>query len=206
MEKLIRIRILIRELGNIRFLEINFAHFHQHSTIHPVQVTMMLAFLTSAVFVMLLCNHHLLSCLHSWAWTSPEQRLCYPPLWRQHLAWDERVLRWRNGCPAFFSIRSEIWGQVLCLIHCYWYIASYIIHESESEVTQSCPTLCDPMYCRPPRSSIHGILQAKTLEWVAFSFSRGSSRPRDWTQVFCIAARRFTIWATREASSSKSAQ
>lgn len=67
MEKLIRIRILIRELGNIRFLEINFAHFHKQSTIHPVQVTMMLAFLTSVVFVMLFCNHHLLSCLHSWA-------------------------------------------------------------------------------------------------------------------------------------------
>ena len=45
----------------------------------------------------------------------------------------------------------------------------------------------------------HGILQAKILEWVAFSFSRGSSQPRDWTQVFCIAGRFFTSWATREA-------
>ena len=47
--------------------------------------------------------------------------------------------------------------------------------ESESEVAQSCPTLCDPMDCSPPGSSIHGFLQARTLEWVAISFSRGSS-------------------------------
>jgi len=50
--------------------------------------------------------------------------------------------------------------------------------ESESEVAQSCPTLCDPMDCRPPGSSIHMILQAKILKWVAICFSRGSSRPR----------------------------
>ena len=44
--------------------------------------------------------------------------------------------------------------------------------ESESEVAQSCPTLCDPVDCSPPGSSIHGILQARTLEWVAISFSK----------------------------------
>ena len=48
-----------------------------------------------------------------------------------------------------------------------------------------------------PVSSVHGILQARILEWVAFSFSRGSSRSRDWTQVSCIAVGVFTIWATR---------
>ena len=46
--------------------------------------------------------------------------------------------------------------------------------KKESEVAQSCPTLCDPMDCSPPGSSIHGILQARILEWVAISFSRGS--------------------------------
>ena len=51
--------------------------------------------------------------------------------------------------------------------------------ESESEVAQSCPTLCDPMDCSLPGSSLDGILQASVLEWVAISFSRGSSRPRD---------------------------
>ena len=44
---------------------------------------------------------------------------------------------------------------------------------------QSCPTLCDPMDCSLPGSSVHGTLQARTLEWVAISSSRGSSRPRD---------------------------
>jgi len=44
---------------------------------------------------------------------------------------------------------------------------------------QSCPTLCDPTDCSPPGSSVHGILQARILEWVAISFSRASSRPRD---------------------------
>ena len=71
--------------------------------------------------------------------------------------------------------------------------------ESESEVIQSCLTLCDPMNCSPPGSSVNGIFQAKILEWVAISFSRGSSRPSNQTQVSCIAGRRFTIWATREA-------
>ena len=68
-----------------------------------------------------------------------------------------------------------------------------------SEVTQSCPTLCDPMDCSLQGSSVHGIFQARVLEWVAISFSRGSSRPRDRTWVSHIAGRRFTVWATREA-------
>ena len=61
-----------------------------------------------------------------------------------------------------------------------------------SEVVQSCPTLCDPMDCSPPGSSVHGILQARILEWVAISFSRGSSQPRDRTQVSHTAGRFFT--------------
>ena len=59
-------------------------------------------------------------------------------------------------------------------------------------VTQSCPTLYDPVDCSPPGSSVHGILQARVLEWVATSFSRGSSQPRDQTQVSCIAGGFFT--------------
>ena len=55
------------------------------------------------------------------------------------------------------------------------------------------------MDCSPPGSSIHGIFQARILEWVAIAFSRGSSQPRDWTQVSCITGRFFTYWATREA-------
>ena len=69
------------------------------------------------------------------------------------------------------------------------------IFGSECEVTQSFLTLCDPMDCSPPGSSVHGILQARILEWVAISFSRGSSQPRDRTWVSCIAGRRFILWA-----------
>ena len=67
-----------------------------------------------------------------------------------------------------------------------------------SEVAQSCPTLCDPMDCSLPGSSVHGIFQAIVLEWIAISFSKGSSQPRDRTRVSHIVERRFTIWATRE--------
>ena len=64
--------------------------------------------------------------------------------------------------------------------------------------TQSCPTLCNPMDYSLPGSSVHGILQARILEWVAIFFSKGSSLPRDWTWVSCIAGSFFIIWATRE--------
>ena len=64
---------------------------------------------------------------------------------------------------------------------------------------QSCPTLRDPMHFSPPGSSVHGILQARILEWAAIPFSRGCSWPRDWTLVSCVAGRLFTFWSTREA-------
>ena len=59
-------------------------------------------------------------------------------------------------------------------------------------VAQSGLTLCNPMDCSPPGSSVHGILQARLLEWVTIPLSRGSSRPRDQTQVSCIAGGFFT--------------
>ena len=68
-------------------------------------------------------------------------------------------------------------------------------------VTQLCPTLCDPMDCSLPGSYVHGILQARLLEWVAIPFSRESSRLKDWTQLSCMAGRFFTIWETRRACS-----
>ena len=72
--------------------------------------------------------------------------------------------------------------------------------ERISEVAQSSLTLCFLMDCNLPCSSIHGIFQARVLEWVAISFSRGSFRPRDRAQVSCIAGRHFTVWGTREDS------
>ena len=67
-----------------------------------------------------------------------------------------------------------------------------------AKLLQLCLTLCDPIDCSPLSSSVHRILLARILEWVAITFSRGSSQPRDWTQVPCTAGRFFTIWATRE--------
>ena len=64
---------------------------------------------------------------------------------------------------------------------------------------QSCLTLLNSMACSPPGSSVHGILQATVLEWVAISFSWGSSRPRDWTCVSCIGRWILYHWATKKA-------
>ena len=60
-------------------------------------------------------------------------------------------------------------------------------------IAQLCPTLCNPMDYNPPDSSVHGILQARILEWVAIPFSGGSSHLRDQTQVPCTAGRFFII-------------
>ena len=68
-----------------------------------------------------------------------------------------------------------------------------LVHVPKVLVAQSYLILCDPMDCSPPGFSVHGILQARVLEWVAIPFSRGSSRSRDRTQVSHIAGRFFTI-------------
>ena len=75
----------------------------------------------------------------------------------------------------------------------YWVLVLVLCVHAES--LQSCLTPCDPMDCSPPGSAVHGILQARRLECVAISFSRGASRPKDQTQISCIAGRFFIIWA-----------
>ena len=113
--------------------------------------------------------------------------------------------------PLKFILYKDSWFTMLCyfqiyikVIQLYVYLHSFsyifpLWFIQFSSVAQSCPTLCDPMDCSLPGSSVHGIFQARGLEWVAISFSRGSSLPRDRIQVFSIADRRFTVWATREA-------
>ena len=81
------------------------------------------------------------------------------------------VLGWPKMLFGFFH--KMLWNFLANLIE------YPKVKESESEVAQSCPTVCDPMDCSLPGSSLHGILQARVLEWVAISFSRGSSQPRD---------------------------
>ena len=97
--------------------------------------------------------------------------------------------------PSFVSTYVFIY-HLSTPVHVYPYIhvgTSFLL------VTQSCPTLCNLMDCNPPGSSVHGILQARILEWIAIPFFRGSSWPRDWTQVSCAAGGFFTIWATSGA-------
>ena len=101
----------------------------------------------------------------------------------------------------FLSLVFFHWGIVAsqcCVSFCFCTMKR--ISYALALVVQSYPTLCDCMDCSPPGSSLHGILQARILEWVAFSFSRGFSQPRDQTWVSRIAARFFTIWATSEAN------
>ena len=97
---------------------------------------------------------------------------------------------------------------VICLSHLLICLCKPFLYSSDtfylvmmwkwSEVAQSCVTLCDPMDCSLPGSSVHGIFQSLVLEWIAISFSRGSSWPRDQTRVSHIVDRRLTVWATRE--------
>ena len=85
----------------------------------------------------------------------------------------------------FSSFDSCIWISLL-LENSYWGMCMH------AKSLQSCLTLCDPMDYSLPGSSVHGILQARILEWIAISFSRGCSWPRDWTWVSCIAGGFFT--------------
>ena len=144
------------------------------------------------------------------------------------LSWEQRNLKgqWSYSVLLF------------CIIILYYTIVVDTCHHMLCLVDQSCLTLCDPMDCSPPGSSVHGdspgkntrvgfhaLLQGilltqslnlglphcrrilyqlsfqgspKILEWVAYLFSRGSSWPRNWTRVSCIAGRFFTSWAVRE--------
>ena len=97
------------------------------------------------------------------------------------------------------SIKSVMPSNHLILFHPLL-VPPLVFPSITSSITQSCPTLCDLMEYSPPGSSVCGVFQARILEWVAISFSRGSSQPWDRTQVSCIAGRCFNLWATREGS------
>ena len=107
------------------------------------------------------------------------------------------VAAWMGGDIEGEWIQVYVWFESLLSTWNYHNIANWL-WKKESEVTQLCPTPCDPTDCSLPGSSVHGVFQARVLEWVASSFSRGSSRPRDWTQVSHTVGRCFTIWATRK--------
>ena len=87
------------------------------------------------------------------------------------------------------AIYKIVLNEIGMIRNFFFFSKSLLFTENESEIAQSCPTLSDPMDCSLPGSSVHGIFQAIVLEWIAISFSRGSSRPRDQTQVSCIVDR-----------------
>ena len=91
-----------------------------------------------------------------------------------------------------------IWKTKVCISVCVC-VCVYAWKKVKLLVTQSCLTLCDPKNCSPSGPSVHGILQARILAWVASPFSRGSSWSRDWTCVSSIEAWFFIIWAIRKA-------
>ena len=87
----------------------------------------------------------------------------------------------------------------ISLLQNLWYLLIYRFKKvHRCSVTNSCLTLCHPLDCRPPGCSVHGISQAKILEWIAISYSRESSHPRDWTHVSCIGRWVLQHWATQE--------
>ena len=98
---------------------------------------------------------------------------------KQKRMWEERPVKMEGN-----SFKEQGGPCILCCVL----------------VAQSCSvSLGSHRMCSPPGSSVHGIVQARILEWVASPFSKGSSRPRDWTWVSCIAGRFFTVWTTTEA-------
>ena len=95
-------------------------------------------------------------------------------------------------CSTTKSYQDHILDIQSCIAlwrHSQGFKKGNVIHGNLWTVTKSCPTLCISMDCSPPGSSVHRISLARLLEWVAISFSRGSSWPRDWTCVSCIGRR-----------------
>ena len=121
--------------------------------------------------------------------------MCFVSLYRIWNGADEPICRegmetktWKMDWWTDWGKERVGWIEQVVLTYIHW-----------SEVAQLCPTLCNPMDHSLPGSSVHGIFQARVLEWAAISFSRGSSQPRDRTQVSRLVGRCFIVWATREA-------
>ena len=93
------------------------------------------------------------------------------------------------------SLSNEYSGLISFSIKIHVLKLNRVKERVKLKVGQSCLILCDPMDCSLP---VYGIIWTRILEWVAISFPRGSSWPRDWTWVFCLVGRFFTIWTTTE--------
>ena len=111
------------------------------------------------------------------------------------------ILKLCLKCNFDWNFQSNtVWNGTYSQMPLLWSLPVVLLCSSKSCMyAQSCPTLCDPLDCSLPVSSIHRISQARILEWVAISSSRGSFWPRDPTCASCIAGRFFTCWAIGEA-------
>ena len=106
------------------------------------------------------------------------------------------MLFFSNNTSIQRILRLENHGS-LCCSDIIWWCCDSSTKESKSVSHSVVSNSLQPMDCSPPGSSVHGILQARILEWVAIPFSRRSSQPRGQTWVFCIAGRFLTIWAAK---------
>ena len=109
-------------------------------------------------------------------------------------------MSWPTRQTACFHLSNFLrWGAFQTLQR----VFTCVISIACGLVAKLCPTLCDPIDCRPPGFSVHGIFQIRSPEWVAISCSRGSSWTRDQTRIFCIGRQIPHCWATREAPRGK---
>ena len=111
--------------------------------------------------------------------------------------WEKSILASKLQKTGLLGVNAD--GDLKLKSQCSFTIPKILGLSKWSEAAQSYLTLCDPMDCSLPGSSLHGILQARVLGWVVISFCRGSSQPRDQTRASCIPGRHFNLWTTREA-------
>ena len=137
---------------------------------------------TSFQLHLCLGNWQVAACLQSWGERNSENP---PNSFKNSEQCQQHTLR---VIPVLLCSRSESSSKTLKVIlpsSKTVHFPNTLLFISAHVCAQSCRTLCDPVDCSPPGSSVRGISQARTLEWVAISSSRGSSQPRDWTCIFC---------------------
>ena len=137
-------------------------------------------------------KNHLFDCSQHYSNTRSASSYLYKPHSQTlHLVLDTELTKAKHSISSLYESSSSI-----SFILFTWYFYSKLgIYNAMcyAQLAQLCLTLCDPMDCRLTGSSVHGDSQARILEWVATPSSRGSSQPRDQTQVFRIAGRFFTV-------------
>ena len=191
----------------LSLVKLQFSHLWNRDSIAPLRITGKIqcpvhssCLWTIAVFTLVFLLFHISQWLHLFQWMNSEFLSAAN---KAFVIWTLSV------SPSTFSdselLEAAQWSSYMTgapMFHQYhsfrWVVHLLVSWTIRSEVVQSYPALWDPMDCSLSGSSVHGIFQARVLEWITIFFSRGSSRPRNRTRVSRIAGRCFTIWATRE--------